>query len=364
MTDQNRSTVLGIDIGGANIKVSDGRHFHCHRPFALWQQPENLARELRQLLLQAPHHARVAVTMTGELTDCFVNKREGVEFILDAVTQATTTPSVVYLVDGRFVDPGQARQAYQLAAASNWHALASWVARDMAAGETGLLVDTGSTTTDVIPFHQGRVRTLGKDDFGRLIHGELVYTGVLRSSLSGIVLQLQHRGQTCPVMNEMFATALDAHIVLGHLPADQNEYYAADGGGTSRSACMARMARLIGKDNLTFNEADAREMAQQVFAKQVDMISDALQTVLARQPQGAQRWIVSGQGEFLAEAACRQLESSSRKFRITRLSECLDASASDCATAFSIAQLAERPLHPDSAETRMTQNRFIREGDL
>ena len=84
---------IGIDIGGANLKLSDGRRHHRHVPFALWRQPESLANQLVALLRECPNHDRVAITMTGELTDCFANKKAGVAFIVDQMCGATDVPA-------------------------------------------------------------------------------------------------------------------------------------------------------------------------------------------------------------------------------------------------------------------------------
>ncbi|MEO8493517.1 MAG: H4MPT-linked C1 transfer pathway protein, partial [Planctomycetota bacterium] len=79
---------LALDIGGANLKVADGLGHAESFPFALWREPEHLVQELRTLIAQSPRCDRLAVTMTGELADCFENKTAGVTFILDAVQQA------------------------------------------------------------------------------------------------------------------------------------------------------------------------------------------------------------------------------------------------------------------------------------
>ena len=41
---------LGLDIGGANLKASDGEARSVARPFALWREPHRLAAALRELL--------------------------------------------------------------------------------------------------------------------------------------------------------------------------------------------------------------------------------------------------------------------------------------------------------------------------
>ena len=103
------------------------------------------------LIAAASACEKVAVTMTGELADCFATKREGVAAIVAAAQQAAGGREVlIYLTDGTFVPPDEAVARAQEAAASNWHALASFAA-ELVEGEAGLLFDVGSTTCDVVP---------------------------------------------------------------------------------------------------------------------------------------------------------------------------------------------------------------------
>ena len=77
--------VLGLDVGGANLKAAHTAGPAVSRPFPLWKRPGDLADELRALVAPLPPFERLAVTMTGELCDCFATKREGVLHILTAV---------------------------------------------------------------------------------------------------------------------------------------------------------------------------------------------------------------------------------------------------------------------------------------
>src|SRR5262245_3338572 len=95
--------VLGLDIGGANLKAAHTAGSARLRPFALWKHPDRLADELRDLLTGWPPFARLAVTMTGELCDCFATRREGVLHILAAVEAvAGPIPVAVWYTDGQF----------------------------------------------------------------------------------------------------------------------------------------------------------------------------------------------------------------------------------------------------------------------
>src|SRR5262245_58955102 len=142
------TATLGIDIGGANLKAATAQGEARNRPFPLWKDPQRLPDALRGLLADVPAAERLAVTMTGELCDCYATKREGVAAILDAVEAAAAGRRVlVWQTDGRFVSPAEARKAALLAAAANWHALATFVGRFAPRGPA-LLLDVGSTTTD------------------------------------------------------------------------------------------------------------------------------------------------------------------------------------------------------------------------
>lgn len=168
---------IGLDIGGANLKAATASGRALAIPFELWRHPDRLADELAGVRRQLPDPSSVGVTMTGELCDCFPTKRDGVRHILDAVETAFPGRAVgVWSTTGRFVPVVQAVENHVSVAAANWHALATLVGRWLAEGPA-LLLDTGSTTTDVIPILNGLPVPTGRDDPSRLGSGELVYTG-------------------------------------------------------------------------------------------------------------------------------------------------------------------------------------------
>ena len=162
------------------MKLADGLGFAVSQPFPLWKHPKQLVEALRTIIAE-PRADHLAVTMTGELADCFSTKTEGVEFIVNALsTAADGRHTRVYPNNGLLVSPQIALKRPLAAAATNWHALARFVGRYGPKG-AGLLIDVGSTTTDIIPLADGRPAAQGKTDSERLIASELVYTGVERS---------------------------------------------------------------------------------------------------------------------------------------------------------------------------------------
>src|SRR5215207_7290194 len=182
---------LAVDIGGANTKAAwqDGTSLRtASRPFEIWRDRRALAAVLREVAAEvAAGPAPVAITMTAELSDAFRTKREGVWFVLDAAEEALgDRPLSVLTTAGELVSIAAARaRPWDVAAAS--------------AHPDALLIDIGSTTTDIVPIAAGRVAVTGRDDLGRLLAGELVYTGVLRTNLAAIAARVPVRGGWCPV---------------------------------------------------------------------------------------------------------------------------------------------------------------------
>jgi probable H4MPT-linked C1 transfer pathway protein len=275
--------------------------------------------------------------MTGELADCFRTKAEGVREIVDSLDRATGARRLrVYLTSGEFVPPSVAVSRTGEAAASNWHALARFAAR-FAEGGAALVLDIGSTTTDVIPILEGKVVAQGVDDTTRLIHGELVYTGVDRTPLATVVDVLPWHGHRVPVARELFATTRDAYVILEEMPELPGNNDTADGRPSTRSEAQERMARIICADRETFDETDAFAAAEYVRQSQTAQIGIAARRVMASLNRPPSTIVISGSGEFLARRVVERLGGNAR---IVSLSETLGQHASNCAAAHAVAVLA------------------------
>ena len=79
--------IIGIDIGGANTKIAsaDGSIIELHY-IPLWKNT-TLPQTLKEIANRIKPDM-VSVVMTGELADCFEDKNEGIQFIMDAVEDA------------------------------------------------------------------------------------------------------------------------------------------------------------------------------------------------------------------------------------------------------------------------------------
>jgi probable H4MPT-linked C1 transfer pathway protein len=304
--------VIGWDIGGVNTKaalVVDGRVVAARgRAFELQRAPESLAGVLQALASEvaagialASPPARHAVTMTAELSQMFRSKRDGVHFVLDAVGHAFPGSDVqVYAVDGRFLDPIHARDAPLTVAAANWAATARAVA---ASHPDAILVDTGTTTTDVIAIVGGQVAAIGWTDPERLASGELVYTGALRTPTEAMASHVWMKGRKYGVSAEGFALAGDVHVWRQDLSPTDYTVPAPDGRGTDRLFAGERLRRVICADPEMVDEAGVSEIAEALARAQVARITDAV--IRVRGHRAIPTAVVTGLGAFLGAAAAR-----------------------------------------------------------
>jgi len=271
--------VLGIDIGGANLKYATESGRSLERSFPMWTRFNELGEQIARDVASLGDCDTIAVTMTGELADCFLNRSAGVKYIVDQVM--TGLPHVAperirfYGTDGRFHDAASAKTAWQRIAASNWHALAQCVANRVA--PDALLIDIGSTTTDIIAIAGSRIVTESTTDFQRLRDQSLVYIGCRRTPVCVLVTHLRFRGENILVMNEVFATIDDARLMLGLQDEDVHDCETADSHPRDRHHARSRIARMIGLDHDQISEQEAIDFSNQIHAAASRRINAAVQ---------------------------------------------------------------------------------------
>ena len=158
--------ITGLDLGGAHLKAAQvtpsGRVVaRAADPCALWQGLDRLEAALAEAAAVSSRGGPVAVTMTGELADLFPDRRAGVAGTArDAgrgLARAPSSPSG----PGRagFVPPRLRRRARARSPRPTGWPPPPWPPGG--SGE-GLLVDLGSTTTDIVVLAGGAVRGPGR----------------------------------------------------------------------------------------------------------------------------------------------------------------------------------------------------------
>lgn len=275
--------MIGIDVGGANLKVVTGDGVYIHY-CPLWEKAPITA-----LLNQygTEPDEPVAVVMSGELADCFENKMEGISFIVSVVRKAFHSARF-YGTDGQFHD-----DAVPQLAAANWLASADYLRAEY---PDAVLLDIGSTTADIIPL-AGFESLKGLTDLRRLQKGYLLYTGMLRGNIATLLDSVTLDHVVTPVSSEYFAASADAHLVLGHITPAQYSCDTPDRKEKTRIAALRRLARVVCADLDEIGTDGAYQIAGQFWQKQRDLLCDQVQCVAAQ--SAARQIIVGGIGSRL-----------------------------------------------------------------
>ncbi len=339
------TAIAGWDVGGAHLKVArldgDGRMKTVMQlPCPLWQGMKHLEAAVAEALGRLGPIGLSAVTMTGEMTDLFESRGEGVRRLIE--TMQRTLPDgeiLVYAGDAGFLPPGKAVLRPERVASANWLASATFAAKSRS---QGLFMDIGSTTSDIVPFRDGKVAARGYTDHERLIRCELVYTGVTRTPVFAVAERVPFRGEDQPLIPELFATMADVHRLCGRLPEDADQLPAADNKGKGEADSARRLARMLGRDVETAETAEWKRLARHLAGAQRRRLHAACERVLAPGLLDDDAPLVgAGIGRFLVRDLARGLDRPYVDFgSLVRGGKGAREWAARCAPAAAVALLA------------------------
>jgi probable H4MPT-linked C1 transfer pathway protein len=334
--------VVGWDIGGAHLKAAraeGGRIVDAVQiasPLRLGLEAlEQAFAQARPKMGEADHHV---CTMTGELADTFASRSEGVERLAAVAIRALPgAPILFYAGRAGLIAPQAAMRHVEDIASANWHATAALVAKLRG---TALLIDMGSTTTDVVPVAAGAIAARGYTDAERLACGELVYTGLVRSSVMAIAERAPVGGGWTALVHENFATMADVHRLLRNLPDGVDQMPTADGRAKTPVASRARLARMVGRD--AGDGQDWTALARWFAEAQIRTITDAALLVLSRaELPGEAPIVAAGIGGAVIREVSRRLGRTCLGFEsLLDVAPRARAAASHCAPAAALALLA------------------------
>lgn len=319
--------IIGWDIGGAHLKAAHlsacGEiqaiyHVACPMWIGLDQLDEAITQVKQRFSVKSLEQCCHAVTMTAELVDLFDNRDQGVEAILKHLIG-------IFLHDHTWVFCGRMGvlpikqidvEHYALIASANWQASAYLVASVI---QNALLIDIGSTTTDIMVIENYQLKTTAHSDFERLVSGELIYTGVVRTPVMAICNDAEFKNQCVPVVAEYFATMADVYRVLNQLPDHADQGDTADGRAKTRPDSMQRLARMIGLDAQSADEYDWSHLAQSIKERQLTTLVRAVQRILDSQTDMQPLVIGAGVGRFLIKDITTKMALEFRQFE-----ECIE----------------------------------------
>ena len=342
------SSILGWDIGGAHLKfveLSCSGEIISTAQYAtpLWQGLETL----EQCLLNTKQRysgrkIRHALTMTGELVDFFSSRDEGVKAILDVFLSVfENTGTLVYAgSDGLVCADGVMGQLSNVASA-NWHATATYLGT---VRKDCLLVDMGSTTTDLVMVREGVPQNKGYSDRQRMVHGELVYTGLIRTPVMAVTQVVVVDGETQGLAAELFATMADVYRILGCLNESHDLYPAADGGEKTKEGSMRRLAHMLGADyEVELDDVQLTEAARYIAMEQAQQLKQAIVHLTGREDTHQPLQIIgAGVGRELIRSMALDLHCKFSDLGCILGDQDNQNGLADIAPAIAVAQLARQ----------------------
>lgn len=296
--------VAGLDVGGAHLKaarIENGRlteagQFACE----LWNGLDRLDAALEQAARFTRGADAIAVTMTGELCEIFPSRRDGVNALTSHLERRLGARTLFYRGLRGFGAASAAREDWASVASANFLATVEIVAKRR---PKALLIDIGSTTTDIIACD----RPNGLTDAERLATGELVYTGLTRTPVPSVTTRAILAGQWQGLARDTFATMADVRRILEDVPDDIDTGPTADGRGTSLPESLARLARGFGRDAEMRHLEAWKVAARYIAEEQYRSILDGVLQVLSRPGTAVSSVVTAGIGADLAASIATTL---------------------------------------------------------
>ena len=341
--------ILGWDLGGAHTKAalldSRGQVQHVEQvPCPLWQGLNHLHSGIDSVMRGINRNSgglRHAVTMTGELVDLFPDRDSGVKALIDTMGQHFSSSTLaIYAGPAGFLNPAHALGHTSQVASANWFASASWLAQRL---PEGVLIDVGSTTTDLIPFADKHVLTCDYSDHRRLVNQTLIYTGVVRTPVMAITDKVPFAGEWVGLMAEHFATTADIYRLTGELDETADLLPSADNGEKSLNGSARRLGRMLGLDADAIGLDGWCSVSRFIAEQQLRQLVDACERTLSMPGISSTAPLVgAGVGRFLVERISQRLGRPYMGFdTLFTCPELMESKVAECAPAVAVASLAK-----------------------
>lgn len=304
--------IAGFDIGGANtdlavLNFENGEIKDIEVDFAylpMWSNNDDLSQVLVELIeniCPVSEIDAVGISMTAELVDAYDTKKDGVLDVVKKCEDTFSCPIAYVGIDG-MLSRKEIEKNPLKAAAANWIATAQIATL---ISDNCIFIDTGSTTTDIIPIKNGNECAIGKSDFDRSATGELVYTGTLRTNLASFLDKVELNGKEYRVASELFAQTADVYTVLDLISEDDYVCDTFDGESKSKRDCSKRIARVVCADLEMLSQEDIVEMSKFIHQKQIEQIADGLKQV--HEAQDLDLIVTTGLGKDILDKPAAEL---------------------------------------------------------
>ena len=286
--------IIGWDIGGAHIKVAEidfkkkkTKTEQIYSP--IWKNINNLKKSIKLIKKKFKKSDYHAITMTAELSDIFLNRMHGSKYIVKLSSKILEEKKIFFYSKKNFIKKKVALKNASSLNSLNWHATANFISNFF---PNCILVDIGSTTTDIIPIKNKKIIAKGNNDNQRLKANELIYLGVLRSPIHAVEKKKN-------LIYENFANLSDVYRVLNKIPKKLDLLPTQDNKSKNKHDSARRIARIFGKDYKKTDFLKWKKIASQIEKKQKKILKKSVNKIEKRNFKKKIPIIGAGVGEFL-----------------------------------------------------------------
>ncbi len=265
---------LGIDVGGAHIKIVglDKNGIICYVAYKncpLWKNIKNLKNQIKFInKLSKNKDITCGITMTGELCDLFKDRISGAKIIFEECLNIHFKKLFYTNSDKAFK---KKNLNFEEVISMNWHATGRFLEKIL---DNAVIVDFGSTTTDFICIKKNKLVNKGLDDFSRINNSELLYTGLTRTPIFGILNTLIYKKKKYQIIPEFFSNMSDVYRIKKKIIKNFDLDEVADKTGKSTNASLRRISRSFGFDYNNEKKKLLKSLVEILSKEQLNKISN------------------------------------------------------------------------------------------
>ena len=270
---------LGIDIGGAHLKLVglDAKKEIIHVSYLqcpIWESLDNLTYHLNKLKKAVSiKSVFCCITMSAELCDLFKNRSLGVRKISSICKKTGLKFFFFSNKKGCFTK----KFCPDSISSMNWLAPAVFLKNIL---ENAILLDLGSTTTDITIIKDSNIINRGFNDFDRLKNHELVYTGIVRTPIFSFSNRLSIGKNHLDIIPEFFSNMADIYRINNSLPKDSDLLPSMDKRNKSLINSLRRVSRNFGFDYKPSQEELLKSISKKLIDLQLKFIFESMHTQL------------------------------------------------------------------------------------
>ena len=288
--------IIGWDIGGAHIKAAKidfkkktSKTEQIYSP--IWKNVNNLKKSIKLIKKKLGKTNYHAITMTAELSDIFPDRKKGVNHVVNLSSKILGEKNIFFYSKKSFLIKKLAiKKPFELNS-MNWHATASFVSNFF---PNCILVDIGSSTTDIIQIKNKEIISKGVNDYQRLKSNELIYLGVLRTPIQAVEKKKN-------LINENFANLSDVYRVLNKIPSTVDLLPTLDHKTKNKHDSARRIARIFGKDYKKNHFLKWKKIAYQIEGEHLKILKSVIKKIEKKNFLKKVPIIGAGIGEFLVK---------------------------------------------------------------